>query len=339
LTFRFHAQRTVPWAKKGHEIAWQQFQVKPAEINSFPAVAGGTRQAAELIREEGVLRVCSGDVVATFSEERASLEGLHVNDAQVLSSGPRLQLWRGATDNDGLKLWTGQEEKPLGRWRRLGLPDLHTKPVKCSFRKLRDGSVEVTLRTAASGRGNWSDAEHVQCFVMSPSGSLTVTNRLRLGSPEMTDLPRVGIRIDLPSAFEELRYFGLGPWENYADRKRSALAGIHQSTVSGEFVPYIMPQENGHHTETRWVELSNADGQRIRVTGCPLFEFNATHHTVEDLYKARHTFDLQTGKKTYLYIDCAHRGLGGASCGPDTRKPYLLLRKNYSWKYSIDLAH
>lgn len=144
--------------------------------------------------------------------------------------------------------------------------------------------------------------------------------------------------MDLPAGFEQLRYFGLGPWENYADRKRSALVGVHENTVSGEYVPYIMPQENGHHTETRWLELRHADGHCLRLTGFPHFEFNASHYSAEDLFEARHTTDLQPREETLLYIDCSHRGLGSASCGPDTRKPYRLLRKTWSWKYAMDLS-
>lgn len=338
LTLSFVLRRALPWAGIGHEIAWQQFQAKPAEASKVRTPSRTRQNEVTFTCKDSAWHVRTGEILAVFNPEGAILTGLLCRGAPVLSSGPRLQLWRAATDNDGLKLWSGQENKPLGRWRSLGLPDLTIRALNASHRQNKDGSVEVILKSAASGRDQWGDAEHLQRFVMDPSGRLTVTNTVRFGTPDMTDLPRVGVRMDLPPGFEELRYFGRGPWENYADRKRSALMGIHNNRVSEEYVPYVMPQENGHHTDTRWVELRHADGRCLRVTGFPSFEFNASHYSAEDLYEARHTPDLQPREETLLYIDCAHRGLGGASCGPDTRKPYRLLRKTWSWKYSMDLG-
>jgi beta-galactosidase len=81
--------------------------------------------------------------------------------------------------------------------------------------------------------------------------------------------------------------------------------------------------------------VGNAAGARLTVQGAGLLEFNATHLTAEDLYAARHTTDLVPRAETVLYLDCAHRGLGTASCGPDTLKQYRLLKRRYEWRYTI----
>lgn len=338
LLLRFMLRHDLPWAAKGHEVAWQQFQIKSAATAKAPKTVKAQKKV-ELSRDDACWRMWAGGIEATFDSHQALLTGLSVHGAQILSLGPRLQLWRGAIDNDGLKLWTGQEDKPLGCWRRLGLPELIIRPVNSRCRYKNDGSIEVVLKTCASGRNQWNDVEHVQRFMMDASGRLTVENRVRLGASDMTDLPRVGVRVDLPEGFEELRYFGRGPWENYSDRKRCTLVGIHENTVSKEYVPYIMPQENGHHTDTRWVELRHSDGRFLCVRGFPHIEFNATHFSAEDLYRARHTVDLNPREETLLYIDCAHRGLGSGSCGPDTRKPHRLTRRSWEWKYSIEAGY
>ena len=129
--------------------------------------------------------------------------------------------------------------------------------------------------------------------------------------------------------------FGRGPWENYSDRKASAIVGRYRSTVSEQYVPYIMPQEHGHKTDVRWMSLRNGGdkGREFRIAGAPTFEFNATHFSAEDLYAAKHTTDLVPRAETILYLDCAHRGLGTGSCGPDTLERYRLLQKRYRWRY------
>src|SRR5690606_35976959 len=152
---------------------------------------------------------------------------------------------------------------------------------------------------------------------------------------DLIDLPRVGVRLDLAPGYERLAYFGRGPWENYADRKASTLVGVYETTVAGEYVDYVMPQEHGHHTDVRWLELAPVQSKALRasatsklpplrIEAAPTLEFNAGHHTAEDLYAARHATDLAPRAETILYLDAAHRGLGTHSCGPDILDAYKI---------------
>jgi beta-galactosidase len=273
-----------------------------------------------------------------FDRGIGNLASLRHADVEILARGPLVQLWRGATDNDGLKLWHDQGGRALGRWQDLGLHKLQHRAEGISWKMNRDGSASVEVRHAASGRDRWRDCSHRHCYTLHPGGALVVDNDVRLGTMEMTDLPRIGVRLDLQPGFESLAYFGRGPWENYADRKASALVGLFETTVQDTYVPYVMPQEHGHRTDVRWLRLADAQGRSITVGGDPCLEFNATHLTAEDLYAARHTTDLVPRPETILYLDCAHRGLGTGSCGPDTRPEYRLLRKRYSWRVRISTA-
>ena len=84
------------------------------------------------------------------------------------------------------------------------------------------------------------------------------------------DLPRVGIRFDLVPGFEELEWYGRGPHECYPDRQRGAALGRYRSTVTEQYVPYVMPQEHGLHTDVRWMELRRGPtvrGVRIDAPG------------------------------------------------------------------------
>ena len=81
------------------------------------------------------------------------------------------------------------------------------------------------------------------------------------------DLPRIGVTFTLAAGLERLEYLGRGPWENYLDRQASAVVGRYESTVSGEYVPYIAPQEHGHHGDARWLRLTRDDGTGIEVRG------------------------------------------------------------------------
>ena len=68
--------------------------------------------------------------------------------------------------------------------------------------------------------------------------------------------------------YENVRWLGRGPWENYPDRKTGADMGVWSSTVTEQYVPYVKPQENGNKEDVSWVELrpGNFEGrQQVKV--------------------------------------------------------------------------
>jgi beta-galactosidase len=196
-----------------------------------------------------------------------------------------------------------------------------------------DGPVVVIVQLA-SGREQWNDFEHRQRFRLDAAGVLSVENQVQLGNG-ISDVPRIGVTLVLSPELEALEWFGRGPWENYSDRKAGAMVGRYHSTVSDEYVPYILPQEHGNKCDVRWLALTNEAGHGVRVDGQPLFEFSASHLAAEDLYQARHTVDLTPRREVILNLDAGQRGLGTASCGPDTLPQYRLLADSYSFGYQL----
>lgn len=96
------------------------------------------------------------------------------------------------------------------------------------------------------------------------------------------EIPRVGMRMRLPVAFNNISYLGRGPQENYIDRNHGSFFDVYQTTADAMYYPYVRPQENGHRTGTRWIELRNADGRGLRFATDSLMEFNALRNSIED---------------------------------------------------------
>jgi beta-galactosidase len=199
-----------------------------------------------------------------------------------------------------------------------------------------DDATVVTTVHVASGRGNWTDFRHTQRYHIQLDGLVLVQNLVEVG-PDMKDLPRIGVTLGIVSALEQLEWFGRGPWENYSDRKVSAIVGRYRSTVTDQYVPYIMPQEHGHKVDVRWLRLFNQGGTGLRISGQPLIAFTASHFTADDLYRAMHTYELKPRSEVILSIDLAQRGLGTASCGPDTLAQYCLSASSYRFAYLLRL--
>jgi beta-galactosidase len=148
------------------------------------------------------------------------------------------------------------------------------------------------------------------------------------------DLPRLGVALTLKPGFEKLRWFGRGPFENYCDRKRAALVDLCESTVTEQYVPYIMPQEHGNHTDVRWLSLG-CESAKLLVEAVGPMEFSASHYSAQDLDAAYHTYDLHPRAEVILSLDYRQRGLGTESCGPGPLEQYKIKSGRYSWSYTL----
>ncbi|MCC7447243.1 MAG: DUF4981 domain-containing protein [Anaerolineae bacterium] len=325
LTFRFYQISDTWWAKAGHEVAWEQVAL-PAAVKQSPTPVKSTAQAAETDR---AITLELDGARAIFDKATGTLAAFGTKERNLIQRGPLLNVWRAGTDNDGIKLQGGQEWKALPRWLALGL---NKAQYKTQSIRLVDGQVEIVHQV--SGRDCWTDFLHTHRYQFLPSGELLVENTLELGQG-VTDIPRVGVNLVLVPGLEHLAWFGRGLLDNYVDRKAAAIVGVYESTVTDQYVPYIMPQEHGNKTDARWLTLTDAQGHGLKAVGQPTLEFSASHFTANDLFNAKHTIDLKPRPEVILNLDYAQRGLGTASCGPDTLEQYCLLRSSYHFAYRL----
>ena len=325
VTFRFLLRRGTAWAPSGHEVAWEQLALSSRSTTRLPSVS-----RARPVETDGGVALESGGtraVVDTATGTLALLSGPGGRNA--IQAGPVLQLWRAATDNDGLRLLPDRSRGVLGRWLELGLDR-----VEHRLESIRTAPGTIDVVHAVSGRGRWDDAVHRQRFRMLESGALLVENDVRFG-PDLRDLPRIGVVLLLAPGLERLEWFGRGPWEDYPDRLASTVVGTFRSTVADEYVPYILPQEHGRHSDVRRLSLTDESGFGLDVEGVPVIAFTASHFTATDLYAARHTSDLEPRAATVLSIDHAQRGLGTSACGPDTHPRHRLDAHRYRFSYVL----
>lgn len=328
LNVDFFTKRATWAVPAGHLVAWDQ-----CALNARPA--GGKLKAspAALSRvTSSGMSVSAGNCRFSFSQKTGALDSIQVGGQEILAAPLRLNLWRAATDNDGLKLWSGQTEKPLGRWMAAGYDRLRHRLESLTIQKPSRSGVKVQMEEMLFGTGKAPAFRHIMTALIAGDGTLRTSHEVLRLRDDLPDLPRVGLEVALAPGFERLAWHGCGPWECYPDRQRSARRACYASTVAEQYVPYVMPQEHGHHTGTGWVELAAPAGS-LRVDAARPFGFAARHHSDAALFAARHTSDLTEDPRTWLYLDHAHRGLGTASCGPDTLPQYLLNRPSYRFSF------
>ena len=136
-------------------------------------------------------------------------------------------------------------------------------------------------------------------YLIRNNATIIVTGSIDLTGTRLPELPRFGMRMELQQPYENLTYYGRGPFENYIDRYSSSFIGRYEDKVDNQFYWYIRPQETGNKTDVRWLALLNSEGEGVKITGLQPIAFSALHFSPEDLdpgltRKLQHTIDIIT---------------------------------------------
>lgn len=148
---------------------------------------------------------------------------------------------------------------------------------------------------------------------------------------------RLGLQMILPQGFENVKYYGHGPHENYSDRKTSAFVGLYDTTAKGmESEHYVRAQSMGNREGARWITLTDGSNNGLKIVSKDRLNFSALHFSDRAAWEAAHDFALDGVRKpeVYLSLDCVQQGLGNASCGPIPLAQYMI-RDNELHSYSF----
>lgn len=332
------------------------------------------RKGAEVgvVEKDGApAALVAGRVELLLDAENGGLGPLAVDGRPLVLAAPSFTLWRCPTDNECIKgqgNWARRNRwKAFARWCMAGLDVMEEDRVAFSFKPVKGGAAQIETRSVFRPAGPdlgarvvlkeggehgykkevWEPGgeadrapgrpgvEHRASYRLEPTGAL-LCRHVFVVPKVFDDLPRLGVRLTLAPQLENLTWFGLGPVESYPDRKEGSIVGSFASTVTDQFFPYIVPQEHGHHCDTRWLTLSDARGRGLQFQAeGATFGFNATHLPDEVLWPAKHVSELRPEENVTLYLDAAVRGLGTGSCGPDTRPAYRIGPGTYRLAYWV----
>jgi beta-galactosidase len=308
LRFSFVRKEATIWCEAGHETAWEQFEMPFASV--IEAKTATKNEAFQLDQNSDYKNILKTNEITDF-------------DTVIQPS-----IWRAPTDNDGIKnLEPKDDGRALNNWREKGIDKNETKIESSSF---KDGRLNVRQLIKC----NDSVLSNEQVYSPQKNGAVLIENTFNVPD-ELTDLPRLGVIIKLPQDYDQIEYFGLGPYENYIDRKSGVWFDLFKDTVDNMYVPYILPQENGSRCEVSKLIVRNSEGNGLLITAPEKMQFTVSRFSAEQMYTAKHTNELKEEGCIYLYLDYAQRGLGTRSCGPDTMDKYKLTAGTYRFNFII----
>ena len=310
------------YAKLGHEIAKEQFLVKGA--NPVPQVSS-TVAVQVFDDSEKSLVIGSKNFKVTFDKVSGYLANYQFQGKEMLIGQLKPNFWRPITDND-IRAW--QVVKNLSDWTSVvaGL-----KLVQ--WKVLDEGLAKLVIADLKSEKG----LNLQLSYKVSGDGIVEVNYQAKIDD-KLTDPLRIGMTTELSGDMGLMSFYGKGPYENYPDRSRAAEVNIYSGKVEDFIFHYVRPQENGNHTEVRWMALRNATGSGLMLVGKQLLNTSVWPYTAENITKAAHINELEPAGFYTVNVDLGQAGVGGNDTWSWRGIPlpeYHLNKKEYSYGFKL----
>lgn len=328
INFYAESLKGTEMVAAGHIVATEQYKLPLLAPTAIIAKTGTSKADVKATAESYV--VTGNGFVATFSRKAGNISGYKHKGTELLKEGTQVNFWRAPTDND----FGNNMQTRLKVWKDAGKNRVVTSD---SLIKLSDNEVKIVFTFDLPD----VESKYRTEYLISGNGEIVVNNAFSPGKKELPEIPRIGMYLGMPADFDNLKYFGRGPYENYQDRNTAAFVGLYSNKVADEFVPYVRPQENGNKTDVRWLTLTNAAGKGLKFTGLPLLSISALPYAMEDLdpgtsKKNIHPADLEKRDWVYVNLDLIQMGVGGDnSWGAMPYNRYRIFPKNYSYSFKI----
>ncbi len=309
------------WAPAGFELAHCQVCIAAPEGAGVPELATGTLEVAET---DVAILVATDRGEVLFDRTLGTIASWTVNGQDLIESGPVFDVFRAPTDND---------KYIRDVWRQWDLR--HMRPIVRSTEivKQADSHVIIEVRAAFGAPAFKPLYDLVTRFVIEGSGDVEITTEAtpRAVPAGLVSLPRLGLTMELPGTFGSVTWRGLGPHENYPDRKESATFGTWTLDVTEMPYPYVMPQDTGNREDACWVTVSPQHGYGVLAWADEGMSIKALPYTAAELDDAAHSWQMTPGATTVLSLDHKVAGLGSSICGPMPLEEYLVPVEPYTF--------
>lgn len=294
VNFNVTTVEKEPLIPIGHEIACDQFRL-PIESPKKAFKTSGPKLTVSTNGDN--LSASSSKVNFMFNKKTGIVTSYKVDGTEYFSEGFGIQpnFWRAPTDNDygngmpkRLQVWK-ESSKNFNVTDATVTMDGNNAVVNVNY-LLPAGNLYIVNYTIypsgavnVAARFTSTDMDAAQTEVSESTRTATFTPGRDAARKEASKLnvPRIGVRFRLPASMNQVEYFGRGPAENYLDRNAGSMVGLHKSTAEELYFPYVRPQENGHHTDTRWVSLSTGK-KGLLIQADNTIGFNALRNSIED---------------------------------------------------------
>lgn len=313
----YHLKNKTALIPEGHLLGYEEILLETADNRNRKALKylekNRNRDGRIEIMETDREILCRGkDFAYSLSKGTGLFGQMTFKNQEYLNRPMELNIWRAPADND---MYVKKE------WIRARYNSVYTRAYDVKVQENGEcvrilahiSVLAEAIQPVLTGDIIWD----IDCNG-GIGGSIFVKR-----NKEFPMLPRFGIRLFLKKEFDEIAYYGMGPYESYRDKHRASLHGLYGGNIKELHEDYIRPQENGSHVDCDYVTASGGFCGLAAVSEIP-FSFNASVYTQEELEAKPHNYQLQPSDSAVLCLDHAQSGIGSNSCGPELMKKYRL---------------
>lgn len=322
------------WAESGHIIAWGQFEYKSPK--SPEGYTGATEELHDitLLKTSDWYTLSNTEGKWEFGITNDTLRFFKKNQS-INFTRPKASFWRAPTDND-----RGGDVAKLGSfasdWTKAGYNNLIV--TNKEFLLLEPGPNNVVLVERYTLVGKKVKIKCKHSYTIHSDLTIQVTNEYERNGARgrLKSMPKVGSSMQLDTAYNTISWFGRGPEESYADRWKGVDVGIYSGTIEEQYVPYIVPQENGNKSDVYWVTLTDKNGDGLKISGEKL-NVSAHNYNLHAFDSSTHYYQVKPCGKITLNLDHKQAGVGGDnSWTRSTHKEYILQGNKYTYTYTLN---
>lgn len=331
LKISYLLKNAANFLETGYSLGFDEIRLENQDGRNQTAVSLLENHAAGDISERTLkaeeddryLTIKGETFVYTYNKLTGCFEEMCFDNASLFDRPMEYNIWRAPTDNDS---------KIKNIWMEAHYHRAISRAYETTFEVLKERvEIQTTLSiTAAPVQRILNINAH---WTIGLNGMVDVKLEVKK-DPEFPELPRFGLRLFLPKEMNQVTYYGLGPVENYMDKRRASYHGLFTSHVKEMHEDYLKPQENGSRSDCDFVTVK---GGRVSLHAASEreFSFNASIYTQEELTEKKHNFELVPADCTVLCLDYRQNGIGSESCGPDLRKDYMFVEEAFTFKMRL----
>lgn len=319
VVFFLVAKNASEWAPAGYEYGHKQFVYGELKKDIIPAKP----YKVHCLQTETNVIAEAGDTMYIFRSSDGAIEQIINNGKAELERPIEIGIWRAPTDND---------RKIKEQWQKYGYNVVNSNCHKEPDIYSDDEKAVISYSVSLSRYNDPPVLRYLVTYTVYSDGALKVEYdaSVREGLPF---LPRFGCEFVLPAETENVKYFGCGPMESYADKRLAAVLSEYESSVKEQHEPYVRPQENGAHYGTKWAQVYSAAGEGLTFAGD--IHFSASPYSIKQLTETAHEYELKADGLTYVKIDYKQSGIGSNSCGPELADEYRLKETEFSFAFTL----
>ncbi|MDR2570856.1 MAG: DUF4981 domain-containing protein [Oscillospiraceae bacterium] len=319
LNLTYRQKNDALLTNAGHILGFDQLTLCEEKLK-LPELRAAKDDKLTLNECDTAIVVIGDDFRYVFDKITGNFSEMVYQNNVLVTKPVEFNIWRAPTDND---------RNIRHKWQEAGYDRPKVKVYKTSA-EIKSGIVTIDFHLSLTPvyiqkildiKGTWRiDACGIAAVKLHCEKNM-----------DLPFLPRFGLRLFMPSVFDDVSYYGYGALESYLDKRRASCRGFYTSKVADMHEDYIMPQENSSHYGCDFVTLAK-NGIGLKAVSSKQFSFNASVYTQEELTLKMHNYELEKCGDTVLCLDYAQSGIGSNSCGPELLEKYRFNEPEFSFE-------